>query len=45
MTSPYKYKKRIKNAQVGRDGRIKQYTNKSGKDNNKQDASLHLIFK
>ena len=30
--------------QLSRDGRFKKYTNKKSRENNRQAASLHLIF-
>ena len=38
-----KYKEQLKIAEVSRDGRIEKYTNKSGRDYNRQDASLHVF--
>ena len=39
-----KYKKQLKNCRGKyRDGRIKKYTNKSGRDNSRQNASLHTF--
>ena len=38
-TNKYKATKRIE--EVNKDDRIKKYTNKSSRDNNRKDASLH----
>ena len=41
----YKYKKQLKITKVSRDGGATKYTNKGSRENDKQDASLHYIFK
>ena len=38
----YKYKKQFK---ISRDGSAKKYTNKGSRENDRQDASLHLFSK
>ena len=40
---PNEYIKQLKIARVSRDGRMKKYTTRVSRDNNKQDASLHAI--
>ena len=32
------------NAKISRDGKVKKYTNKSSRDNNRHDVSLHVLF-
>ena len=38
------YKKQLNKLKKSRDGRAKKYANKSSRDNNKQDASLHVYI-